>query len=301
MKESKNPDVRARGAGGWSQEQRLRFVDHRLYWEGRINRKALVSHFGISIPQASLDFARYIQLAPSNLVYDRAARIYLATDCFASVYSVSDPGTYLAEMLAAAQGRLESDDSFITWRPTMASVPTPGRILDSRTVKAVLRAIREELRLKVVYQSLTSAESSERLLSPHALAHDGYRWHIRAYCHSRKAFRDFVIARILRVVGFEQDAISGEGDREWHKLVTLDLAPHPGLPEAHRKAIELDYGMQHGHTGMRCRQALLFYVLRHLRLDAKPTATPQEQQIILRNRTEVERLLQASSVAEVNP
>ena len=43
----------------WGQERRLEFIDFRLYWEGRINRSDLIDFFGISVPQASLDLAKY--------------------------------------------------------------------------------------------------------------------------------------------------------------------------------------------------------------------------------------------------
>ncbi len=54
----------------------------RLRWERRINRMDLTEHFGISIPQASLDIAKYTELAPNNLIYDRSSKTYTAAPSF---------------------------------------------------------------------------------------------------------------------------------------------------------------------------------------------------------------------------
>ncbi|MEN1403023.1 hypothetical protein AAIH02_32695, partial [Pseudomonas aeruginosa] len=62
----------------WGLESRLQFIDFRLRWERRINRMDLTEHFAISVPQASLDIAKYTELAPNNLTYDRRSKTYTA-------------------------------------------------------------------------------------------------------------------------------------------------------------------------------------------------------------------------------
>jgi predicted DNA-binding transcriptional regulator YafY len=144
-----------------------------------------------------------------------------------------------------------------------------------------------------MYQSMTRPHPTLRTLSPHALAHDGFRWHARAFCHTRKEFRDFVIARMLEVAGTEAAAASPKDDAEWHTIVPLVLVPHPKLSESHMRAIELDFGMTDGQVEFHCRQAFLFYAIRHLRLDLTNTAKPETQQIALKNRAAVETFLAA--------
>lgn len=280
----------ALGPVKWGQERRLEFIEFRLRWEGQLNRKDLVDFFGISTPQASLDIARYTELAPNNLVYDRSARVYLVGSKFQPVFAIAHPQRYLNELLATACGLAEPQTSFISRQPSLAIVPIPARTLSAETLASLLKAIREQRALRVVYQSMTSPEPTERTISPHALAHDGFRWHVRAFCHVRKHFRDFVIARIISISGEESSSSSPENDQEWHSMVSLVLGPHPGLSEAHRRIIELDYGMEDGEVVLECRQALLFYVLKHLGLDATPNQhRPEAQQIILKNATEIAR------------
>ena len=55
-------------------EQRLEFVDFRLFWEGKINRADIIDRFKISIPQASKDLTLYESLAPGNLEYDASGK-----------------------------------------------------------------------------------------------------------------------------------------------------------------------------------------------------------------------------------
>lgn len=284
-----------RSSGRWSQDRRLEFIDFRLRWDGRLNRGDLTEFFGISVPQASLDIAKYSELAPANLAYDRSARVYIAPPSFVPLFPASDAGRYLNELLAECSGLHANQSSFLAWAPPVATVPSPGRTFRVDVLVALLRAIREGRAIRVLYQSMTSPQPSARVLTPHALAHDGFRWHARAYCHTRKEFRDFVIARMLEVHGLEAPAVKAEADKEWHTMVPLVLIPHPHLSDSHKRAIELDFGMQDGQVEFQCRHAFLFYALRHLRLDLDGSAKPEAQQISLKNRTTVERFMRESA------
>lgn len=279
----------SRPAGRWSQERRLEFIDFRLRWDGRLNRSDLTDFFGISIPQASLDISRYGELAPANMEYDRSARVYLASAAFRPIYTSSSPQHFLDALLASASSSLADGPSLLGHPPSVAVLPRLSRLVNVDVLVALQRAMREQTGVRVRYQSLTRAEAGERELSPHALAHDGHRWHVRAFCHRRAAFRDFVIGRILSVHGAVPAGRDGSQDIAWNTLVKLVLAPHPKLPAPHRRAVALDYGMVNGKLELECRQAFLFYVLRHLRLD-QAGLRPEEQQIVLKNAREIERL-----------
>ncbi|RDU98178.1 WYL domain-containing protein [Trinickia dinghuensis] len=281
----------SRAPGRWSQDRRLEFIDFRLQWDGRLNRSDLTDFFGISVPQASLDIAKYTELASTNLNYDRSSRVYIASADFKPLYPSSDSSRYLNELLSHASGLDSDQSSFITWAPPVATVPHPGRTFRIDVLIALLRAIRERCAIRVLYQSMTRPQPIPRTISPHALAHDGFRWHARAFCHTRNQFLDFVVARMLEVDGFEPAAASRDDDVKWRTIVPLVLIPHPELSKSHRLAIELDFGMKSGQVEFYCRQAFLFYALRHLRLDLEGIAKPEVQQIVLKNRAEVEKYM----------
>ena len=61
----------------WGVEQRLEFIEFRLFWEGHVNRSDVMTQFGLSVNQASSDLSRYIGLAPHNMNYDRSLRTYV--------------------------------------------------------------------------------------------------------------------------------------------------------------------------------------------------------------------------------
>lgn len=279
----------------WGLERRLQFIDFRLRWERRINRMDLTNHFGLSTPQASLDIAKYTELAPKNLTYDRSSKTYTATPDFRPLYQRSSAERYLAELLATKMGIVEPAASFIGSAPETDWAPSPWRTINEQTVEAVAKAIQEQMAILVSYQSMTSVDESVRLLSPHALGNDGFRWHVRAFCHKRQRFSDFVLARILRIDGFEPSHVDARHDSHWQTVLTLVLAPHPDLPPAKKRVLELDYGMEDGQVQLPCRQAFLYYTLRRLGLHTNEASDPLAQQITLKNRDEIQPYIDALS------
>ncbi|MEO8119899.1 MAG: WYL domain-containing protein [Rhodoferax sp.] len=279
----------------WSQDRRLKFIDFRLRWEGKINRVDLTKHFAISVPQASLDIARYLELAPANMAYDKSGRVYVASSAFRALYASSNASQYLNELLTTQIGLLGPEASFVGRRPSMDLVPTPGRQLNSDTLAELVTAIREHRAVSVLYQSMTQEAPQRRAVSPHAIAHDGFRWHARVYCHLRNQYRDFVIARILEIQPSDVTYVAPTEDKQWANLVKLVLVANPELSGAHQRVIELDYGMTEGKVVLACRQALLFYALKHLGLDQLTGGGPKAHQIVLENRPEIEPLLASTA------
>lgn len=291
MKDIATDTLGASASTRWGPEKRLEFIDFRLRWDGRLNRGDISDFFGVSTPQASLDIARYLEMAPGNASYDRSERAYIAAETFQALYSSSQPQKYLSDLLAQAYGVLNQGASFLGWMPPVAVVPTPVRMLSANTLIGLLGAMRREQALEITYQSMTSLAPKTRLVSPKGFGHDGHRWHVRAYCHRENGYRDFVIARILSLGTERQSPISPPKDVDWETPVTLVLIPNPGLPDAHRRVIELDYGMANGELRFECRRALLLYAVRNLALDGGLEGSPKVHQVVLRNRSEIEALL----------
>ncbi len=276
----------------WSQERRLEFIDYRLQWEGQLNRSDLMDLFGISVPQASLDLARYMELAPENMRYDRSARVYLAAERFEPVFNTGDPGRYLNDLLGLVTGLSSKDSSFIGWLPPVAVAPIPTRVIPVGTLVCLIRAIRTGQTVIADYQSMSRATPSRRVLAPHAIAFDGFRWHARAYCFARKDFRDFVLARMLTVELGEPSTVDATLDTSWTSIVRLVLVPHAQLSESRRRVVELDYGMVDGEAVVECRQALLFYMLKHLGFN-QSHGSSLTKQVALKNEAELRALLPA--------
>lgn len=269
--------------GKWSQQRRLRFIDFRLTWDGTLNRADLQRHFRISTPQASADIADYSKLAPENLEYDRSTRAYVASQSFRPVFASSGPRQYLTQLFAISAGIVEATESPLGFRPETLAVPVPTRAADETVLKQLLHAIASGHSLEVDYQSITRQEPRRRLISPHALAQDGLRWHVRAYCHVRKGYRDFVIGRLLAVHDKHLLKSDLPPDDEWNRELEVVLAPHPDLPKALQEGVAIDYKMVNGQANVSCRQALLFYLFKSLGLNAKGKPLPGIRQVVIMN------------------
>jgi len=291
MEETQLPSEKRAKAISWGQDRRLQFIDFRLRWSGQLNRTDLTEYFGISIPQASLDVSLYSSLAQANLVYDRGSKAYHTGQHFQPLYGRTSAKRFLAELLATELGIMEAGASFIGRAPACAVAPSPERSLDDEMVVRIVKAILGRQKILACYQSMSSPEPGERWLSPHALGYDGFRWHMRAYCHKRGGFYDFVLARVLAIAASEGTEIDPAKDFIWHRIVDLVLAPHPELAGGKRKVIELDYGMTDGEVHLHCRQALLYYTLKRLGLLAAEAPDPNVQQIVLANREQVQPLI----------
>lgn len=272
----------------WGVEQRLEFIEFRLFWEGHVNRSDLMDQFGVSVNQASTDLNRYIGFAPANMVYDKSARTYVRGSAFQPQFLEPDASRYLAQLRSVAENILDREDSWIANLPSFASAPTPVRGVDPVTLRSVVGAIRRSEEIEIRYQSLSSPDPRWRWIAPHAIAFDGFRWHARAFCLTDECFKDFLLSRMIEIRGSRESGTSADDDLDWNSEVVLEVAPHPELSETQAKVIALDYGMRGGSAKIKVRRALLYYALRRLGLDTDPAARrPQDQQIVLMNAPEI--------------
>lgn len=283
----------------WGQNRRLNFIDVRLQYDGRINRSDLVAFFGISMPQASSDLGLYQEKAPANMSYDPRLKVYVALPTFEPLFGRTATA-YLNQLQRLARKVVEPDESFIGFVPPTGVVATPARTIDANEVATIVQAIRDKVALRVTYQSMDAPEPTELVLSPHAMGFDGLRWHVRAWCHTRKMFRDFAIGR-LEVFGAANavPAIDPRTDKGWETTVVVVLVPHPGLSAKQCECVFYDYGMQHGQLKLECRKAMLFYTLRHLNLELLTVSPdPARQHVVIQNVDDVSRWMKEDREGE---
>jgi hypothetical protein len=268
----------------WSALQRLQFIEFRLLWEGHVNRSDLMETFGISVPQSTLDFREYLERAPNNMDYDKRRRFYFPTTAFKPVFISESAEGYLSQLVALGTNREgQSIPGLIGATPTFDILPVPERRVDSTTLRQILECIRDDLSIEIYYQSLSSQTPDWRRITPHALASDGLRWHVRAFCHTKKQFRDFVLGRIMDIRDKQPSEILGADDTEWNKIVQVTIAPNPALTEDQQKIIERDYAMKGGKSVITLRRSLLFYLKRRLGIDEEVEKSSAAQQVVIIN------------------
>ncbi len=268
----------------WGAERRNAFIEFRVFWYGRINRSDLMEKFGISLQQASLDLTGYVDQWKRNLSYDKSLRTYVRGRQFRPHYFTPSAEDYFAQLRAVDQGLVSREQSWINLFPGYGATPIPARGIAPETLRDVLAALHAQAALQVTYQSMSRPEPSARWIEPHALAFDGFRWHVRAFCQNDLVFKDFLLSRIVEIGKQGIVTADPQADTDWHTEVVLEIGPHPDLSPTQRQVIEMDYGMEEGRAQIPVRRALLFYALKRLGLDTNPAARrPQDQQIVLLN------------------
>jgi predicted DNA-binding transcriptional regulator YafY len=179
-----------------------------------------------------------------------------------------------------------------TWFDQVSEIgitPIPARRIDADTLRKFLAAIRNRRSITIEYQSLSDDRPDPlwREITPHAFGSDGLRWHVRAFCHIDRTFKDFIISRCLQIGGMGAPLANALDDLAWSTYFNIVLIPNPKLSPMQQKTVERDYGMQDGRCEMRLRLALLYYLDKRLRLDvAEKQDRPKETPIIVANRGE---------------
>lgn len=287
------------GKPRWGQARRLAFIDLRLQYDGKMNRRDIQSFFDISTPQASADLDLYKKMAPGNVRYDASARVFVALDSFQPQFGRTAATSYLDELFRLSRGVIEEDESFVGFVPPTGVVATPVRTIDAAEAVVLVRAIRDGVALEVTYQSMDEPTPLRRMITPHAMGFDGLRWHVRAWCHQRSMFRDFAIGRLdVQGKAAIQVPVDPSTDKGWETVVDVVLVPHRDLSPSQRAVVMADYGMRDGRHVLRCRKAMLFYTLRHLNLES-PDISPDaaRQHVVIENRADVDRWVREDRMA----
>jgi hypothetical protein len=268
----------------WSTQKRLQFLEFKLYWEGRVNRGDLTAEFGISIPQASVDFTKYQEIASQNISYNASAKYYEPTETFSPIFIELSADAYFSTILCSPTASIATCGS-----DYVAAVPSPSRVIGLDVLRTLVQSIKHKQVVSVDYRSFNNPlPGNTRLISPHAFGTDGSRWHVRAYCHADNKFKDFVLGRIAEATITSESNVDSNNDRQWFNYVDVVIGPDPKLNEAQKFIVSMDYGMTKFELKFKCRIALIYYLLKKLRIDRSDIdRTGEEQQIVAINLDEI--------------
>lgn len=271
----------------WNLKQRFEFIEWHAFWNGRVNRRNLEERFGISTPQASADFRRYQEAAPDNIDYDASEKSYVASPGFRPQFLRLSPERYLRQLEAMRTKAIVKSETWFDELPPYATLPDINRDPSAPTLRRILAAIRQGHALNINYASLSGKRV--RKIWPHALANDGYRWHVRALSFDHSDFRDYVLARVLSVGELEPCKVDPADDLEWQTECELKLTAHPNLNADERAAVEQGFRFEGHELTIRTRLALAFYFIRRNDLDFRDNnVPPQRTQLWLVNLEEVQ-------------
>lgn len=265
----------------FAQRQRLAYIDFCLLFKGAIYRQDLINRFEVGLSAGSRDFNLYKELAPDNLEYDSREKRYFQTAKFNPLFEHDARRTLIKLANDISDGfDAIGDMHFPVEAPSSLNVP------DIFIVARLVQAMLNQRAVSIIYTSLSSG-SAARELVPHAIVDNGLRWHVRAFDRKSSSFRDFVLTRISKVTIKGEPEISerAEQDKEWQRLIPLQLVPHP-KNVSFPTAIEMDYGMENRQLLINVRAAMAGYLLRRWNVDCTERGTLEgaEYQLWLQNR-----------------
>ena len=257
----------------YAQQERLAYIDFRLYFLGEIGRPDLLGRFGLAPAGATRDLALYREIAPQNIEFDGSSKIYRIGKDFMPIFEHMPQRVLSALALGFGDG--------VNGEPhPLLPCESPATLSSPRmdVLAPVCRAIKAKRPVAIRYHSMTSGES-ERVIVPFALVDTGLRWHVRAFDRKSGEFRDFVVTRIEAPTLVDEEPKANErpdNDIQWTRIVELDLVPHPRL--ARPEIIKMDYGMTDGSIRLRVRAAVAGYMLLRWSVDASPNHSLTEEQ-----------------------
>lgn len=276
----------------WNTRQRLQYIEVMAFYTGLVTRSDVARAFAISDAAATKDLKLYGDVAPGNLVYRHHVFGFVPTEDFSALFANLEPAHALPLIANNLPATGHPGGEAPLYGILIEQLPLPQRLPDKQVVAQLIRAIKARRKVRAVYHSLTRRDShSPRLIEPHSLIDTGLRWHIRAYNEETYDFRDFVLSRFVDAQMTEVEAeSSAQYDDDWSEEVVLQLAPHPGLSEAQRQALLIDYQATDGVIEIRLRRALVGYLLHRLSVDttADHSLNPGAYQLVLANRDEIE-------------
>lgn len=276
----------------WATLQRLQYIEIMAFYTGVVTRSDVARAFGISDAAATKDLKLYGQLAPDNLIYRHTVFGFVPNERFQAIYADLSPASVLpmiANNLAVAQGPYGDEQIYGI---TVDTLPLPNRLPEPAVLAQIVRAVRQQEKVKVVYHSLSDRDSSPyRVIEPHSLVNTGLRWHVRAYSNDTYDFRDFVLSRFVEAQLLDEAAESNvEYDDDWVEILSLKLSPHPRLDERKRQSLMIDYHAEDDVIELNVRRALIGYALQRLSVDTTSdhSLNPNAYQLIVTNRDEIE-------------
>ena len=231
---------------------RLVYLDQCLTWRGQVNRKDLIEHFGISSPQAAIDFREYLErVAEPKPGYDTVRKCYLADRKHRGLPFAHEAGS--AEELV----RSTPFDDF-------SILPSPARQCPPFVMRQLYQAIERRLKIEIDYVSMATGLRQNQWIAPANFASDGNRLHVRAWSFHRQEWRDYVPVRVSPESSFLTAPIGEElpRDADWEELIEIRLRPHSGLSEEQKAAVRLEYDFTAGDLSFQVRKSLEFYVER---------------------------------------
>lgn len=231
----------------WDSIQRFEEIERTLFWQGTLSRQDLACKLKMSHPQTTTIIKNYLALNPNKFALNQSNKKYIPNDDIPFLFYKPD----IQDVFS-----IESSYDINTYRLTPIT-----RHYSIPVIRDISRAIQNKQSININYLSRKNPTGEMREISPHTFVDTGKRLHIRAWCHKRLEFRDFIIGRISETKDFGVQQKTMFDDDDWNTLLLLKIRTNKNLSTEESKMIEMDYCMSSGVLEIKVRRAMLIYYL----------------------------------------
>lgn len=229
---------------------RLVYLDQCLTWAGQVNRKDLIERFGISSPQAAIDFREYLErVAEPKPSYDTVRKCYLADSKHSGLPFTHEVG---------------SPDEIVTSTASdgFSLLPSPVRQCPPFVMRQLYQATEQHLKIEIDYVSMASGLRQNQWIAPANFASDGERLHVRAWSFHHEEWRDYLPVRVSPESSFSTAQIGQElpRDNDWEELIEIRFRPLSDMSSEQKAAVRLEYGFADEVLSFQIRRSLEFYI-----------------------------------------
>ena len=281
-------------AASFARQERLRFVESMVLWEGVVRRQRVSDVFGVNVNHVTRDLRYYQDQYPGALDFKPDQRGYIAGPKFRPRYASDSPAEYLSLLQAHADAETTALVPVLgAGEIPTAALPSPALGIDRGVLRSVVRAVHRSHGLAITYLAMNADRPGARRIWPHALINTGLRWYARVFDESAGEFRSLVLARVedaAPLIG--SPAREATLDADWHGTVDVHVVPHPGLNAHQQRVVAREFGMTRGAKGwvwsVPVRRCLVGHFLRRYQLDVR-TPKPETHWVVLRNPAELQR------------
>lgn len=238
-----------------SNQDRLRAIELLLLWEGWLTSARLRLFFPVHGTQASRDFAAYRELAPDNIEKVWGKKGYGPGPLSKPVLTRGEFAEYARLIGISVPDRQLAQVQVEDIAPLHTAIK-PYQF------RAIHQAMAGSTAVQIQYASMTNPTVHKRVIFPHAMIHAGTRWHVRAWCAMRKAYRDFNLSRVSGAEATEGVEPADTPDATWDTIVKMRLVPHQELSPAQQRLVRNEFFNGTTALVLERRAALIPYVIR---------------------------------------
>ena len=269
---------------------RLHVMQGVLAWEGELGNSRVRELFDVQLIQASRLLADLKKKLGDQVVLagGRARAIRPAAP-------ENFPVTMTLGEYSRVTGQADQDQEIIEEARLDFTNVTPNLFATLR--QAVITQSGVEIR----YASMSNPVPAARIIYPHVLVHVGRRWHVRAWCATRYAFRDFTLGRIHSATSLAGMTAPKDkkDDTAWNTQVTITLIAHSQLGPEQQRVISDEYLGGCTEKRVSSRACLCQYVIQDLRAAVSPDKErPPDYQIEVANIEELRGCLFSSEPSQ---